>query len=359
MTVLKARPGALGESGQVLAEKRAFLESGAAWPGEAPVECIETHASLVFLTPDRVWKLKKSVFLPHIDLRTLEAREHYCREELRLNRELAGDIYHGVTPLVERSGGGLALGGPGRVVDWLIEIARLPSAAMLDRRLAEGPTPRPPEIEALCDLMISFYQGRQSWPDAGDRYYDRLLKQSRINADHLVEMQQHLGSELQPEMLASGISGIEACRDEILARGVEGIIVEGHGDLRPEHVCLTEPPVVFDRVEFDHGFRLIDPYDEFNGLGYDCALSGAGWIRDLLLFRLADSGSAPPSEALLKAYGMNRYLTRARLAIDHLRDAEIRTPRKWPAQARSFLAVAGAVFRQEAPIADSEQRWRH
>ena len=327
-----------------LEEKRAFLEGGTAWPDEPPPDCIETHASLVFLTSDRAWKLKKPVHLAHIDLRTLKARAHFCREELRLNRELAGDIYCGLMPLLQRTDGSLTLGGRGRIVDWLIEIVRLPATAMLDRRLRLGPAPRLDDIEAVCNVLVPFYRARPQSPQAGATYYRRLLRQSRINAKHLREMQSELGTTLRADILDYGISGIQACQSEILERGKSGIVVEGHGDLRPEHVCLTHPPVVFDRVEFDHGFRLIDPFDEFNALGLECALLGAGWIRAVLLFRLAESGIPPPTSELLKVYGVNRYLTRARLAINHLRDAEIRTPRKWPAQARCYLATAEALF---------------
>ncbi|MCD9148787.1 hypothetical protein [Pseudophaeobacter flagellatus] len=103
---------------------------------------------------------------------------------------------------------------------------------------------------------------------------------------------------------------------------------EGHGDLRAEHVCLTNPPVVFDRVEVDHDVRLADPFFEFDGLGIDCVFAGAACIRVLMLLWVSQT-IAPPSRTLLTTYGVVTCLTRTRLAIYHLRDAEIRTPTKW------------------------------
>jgi aminoglycoside phosphotransferase family enzyme len=38
-----------------------------------------------------------------------------------------------------------------------------------------------------------------------------------------------------------------------------GHFVEGHGDLRPEHVCLTHPIEIIDCLEFDRNLRLHDP----------------------------------------------------------------------------------------------------
>lgn len=323
--------------------KLAFFRNGVPWPSEPPPECIETHASYVFLTRDRAWKLKKPVQLLHIDQRTLAVRAHLCREEVRLNRELAGAGYCGVVPLVERAGGGLALGGEGRVVDWLVEMVRLPAALMLDHRLKAGPPPRLSEIVSLGDLLVSFYRKQQRTADMGHRFYHRLVRDSRTNAAHLREMRLHLRSPLRADVLDFALPALESCRVEIIARACQGLLGEGHGDLRAEHVCLDDPLVVFDRIEFDHDIRLVDPFFEFNGLGIECAFAGAAWIRAILLLRLSQT-IPPPSRSLLTTYGVVACLTRARLAIDHLRDADVRTPAKWPARARLYHGAAAALI---------------
>lgn len=327
-------------SGSVaLTEKRSFLESGAAWPGEPRPDCIETHASFVYLTRDRAWKIKKPVRLMHVDQRSLEARAHLCNEEVRLNRQLAGSVYRGVVPLVQRSDGALALGGAGRVVDWIVEMERLPASSMLHHRLKTGPAPILAEIINVSDRMVTFYRRQHEDAAAGPRYYDRLLRESRTNAAHLREMQEYLGNPLREDVLDFVLPALADCRDEIISRADQGLLSEGHGDLRTEHVCLTDPPIIFHRVEFDHDIRLVDPVAEFNALGIESAFAGAGWIRAILLLRLSQT-IPPPSRALLTVYGVINCLTRARLAIDHLRDAEIRTPAKWPARATLYQAAA-------------------
>lgn len=332
-----------------LADKRRFLESGAAWAGEAPPACVETHASLIFLTSDRAWKLKKPVRLHHIDLSTLEARAHYCREEFRLNRELAGEVYRAVAPLVLRPDGGLAIGGGGRIVDWLIEMRRLPEARMLDRLIAEGPPPAPAEVAGAAEVLLRFYARAPGDPGAGAVYLERLRTEGRTNARHLRGLWSRIGWPGDRGILDRGTALLEAAAGEILSRGRRGLLVEGHGDLRPEHLCLEEPPVIFDRVEFDHAARLVDPFEELGYLGLECAMLGAGWVRETLLAAVDRAGVPRPSEELALAYGVNRCLTRARLAIDHLRDVEIRTPEKWPAQARRYLEAAARIAGGEEP----------
>jgi len=80
--------------------------------------------SQVFLAGDRVYKLKKPVCFSYLDFSTLVRRERVCRAEVKLNRRLASDVYRGITPLV-LSEQGLAIGGQGEIVDWLVVMNRL------------------------------------------------------------------------------------------------------------------------------------------------------------------------------------------------------------------------------------------
>jgi aminoglycoside phosphotransferase family enzyme len=96
------------------------------------VEAIETHMSWVFLTHDHAYKLKKPVCSSFLDFSTMDARRHYCEEELRLNRRLAAEVYLGIVELTLNSLGHLQLDGSGRAIDWLIKMRRLPMHRMLD-----------------------------------------------------------------------------------------------------------------------------------------------------------------------------------------------------------------------------------
>ena len=66
-------------------------------------------------------------------------------------------------------------------------------------------------------------------------------------------------------------------------RAAKGCIVEGHGDLRPEHVCLGPPIRIIDRLEFNRELRLVDPFDELAFLGMECARAGVEWAAPLLI----------------------------------------------------------------------------
>jgi hypothetical protein len=101
------------------------------------VDQVETHISHIFLAGSHVYKLKKPVKFDFLDFSTVKCREHACREEVRLNRRLAPDAYLGVVPIVRSIDGAFQLSGQGEVVDWLVEMRRLPTELTLEALLAQ------------------------------------------------------------------------------------------------------------------------------------------------------------------------------------------------------------------------------
>lgn len=306
---------------------------------------VETHASVVFLTHKRAWKLRKPLRLPFLDLTSLAAREHLCHEELRLNRALAGpEVYLGVVPVTRARQGALELGGTGPVIDWLVEMRRLPAESLMSSRLIDGPPPELNQVDAVVNRLLEFYATAPQPPRAGPDYVDRWLREGRINAAHLLEMQGKLGCAYDPAPALTAIELVKASRDEILSRAAQGLILEGHGDLRPEHISLNGVPILFDRMEFDPALRLVDPFEEINHLGLECAALGAPWIRSAALAKLMAVGLPRPSARLMAAYGLSRCVTRARLSLDHLRDQDACQRGRWPVQAERYLRQAKRIM---------------
>lgn len=109
------------------------LRSPDIWPDKPrSVSVIETHLSWVFLTSRFAWNMKKPVRHAGSDLRSIGARERDCRREFTLNRRLAPNVYLAVVPLTRDRADSLAASGSGRVVDWLVQMRRLPASRMLD-----------------------------------------------------------------------------------------------------------------------------------------------------------------------------------------------------------------------------------
>ena len=316
-------------------EKVVFLST---LPGVLQV--IETHMAYVFLTADMAFKLKKPVSFGYFDHRTLAARAMACSEELRLNRVLAGDVYLGTVPLMLRKTG-LGLGGEGAVVDWLVQMRRLPAWRMLDALIsAKKAPPSRAELAAVVAGLARFYRQQQRDPPPRGLYLGHLLREQAVNSENLGQMARFLPNIPLAPVTKDLEARIAQMKPEVSAREAVGLVVEGHGDLRPEHVCLIVPPVIFDRVETALELRVIDVFDEVGYLAAECSLLGRPDISEWLIKGLTDAGFEPPSAALQATYAMFRLVTRARLALDHLRDPSPRDPEKWPVRARRYLTEA-------------------
>lgn len=326
--------------------KLKFLQTPAAYGESGPLlECVETHMSWLFLLEQRVFKLKKPVSFAFLDFTTLKAREFYCREEVRLNARLAPAIYLGVMAL-QWHDGALALvpeaqlPAAGETVDWLVAMRRLPSDRMLLQRLASHAI-APQDLDALIDLLGRFYRAAPVAPVTVADYLARFQREQAANREVLLRPQFRLRDAARViERLGTALA---QGADLLRARAAGRRVLEGHGDLRPDHVFLLQPPVVIDCLEFNPQLRQVDPFDEMAYLGLECEMAGAPWIGAYLTAGVADALADPPQPGLLHLYTAHRALLRARLAMAHLLDPQPRSPEKWPPLAQRYIARALAA----------------
>lgn len=330
-----------------LGAKVAFLSCPQSYPEPtSQVEAIETHMAWVFLTDAHAYKLKKPVRYDYLDFSTLEARRRCCEDEVRLNRRLAPDVYLGVVSLGTGSGGALEIGGGAVVHDWLVRMRRLPAELMLDRMIAGG-TVTVPALEALGRRLARFYGEAPREALAADAYLGRLARELDESRTELVRY--GLDADLVDRALA-GPSGFLASRPAGLRQRVgAGRIVEGHGDLRPEHICLGDPPLVIDCIEFNRAFRILDPLDDLSYLALECRRHGAVWVGRAVIDAYAAAADDPPPEELIRFYLAYRAAVRAKIAIWHLRDDGASRAEHWVARARSYLQIGLAVLPVAAP----------
>jgi aminoglycoside phosphotransferase family enzyme len=324
-----------------LADKVAFLTAAESHARERPgfVEVLETHMSWVFLTDRFAYKLKKPVRHAHGDLRAVEARRRNCLTEIRLNRRLAPDVYLAMTPLTYAGHQGLQLAGDGDVVDWLVMMRRLPAELMLDRALRSG-GPERRDLDRTAIRLARFYGGLASEPIRPEERCIWLEEEIRLSRQELARPTFARDSALADRVAGRLLDFMRARPEVLIERHRCGRIVEGHGDLRPEHICLAREPIIIDCLEFSRALRLVDPADELAFLALECAMLGdpeAGARLQRSYEAIADDR---PPEQLLAWYTGCRAFLRARLSALHSLEPGARTPQAWLAQADRYLAVA-------------------
>lgn len=317
----------------------AFLASGFAFqPSDRPVTVVETHTSWVFLGRSRVLKMKKPIRLPFLDFTTLPSRRRNAITETRLNRRLAPFVYRDPVALRLTRDGQPTLSAEGEVIDWLVDMQRLPQSEMLDERIRTHRLNKL-DILRLAQRLAAFYADLPR-PADGALYLRHLEVEQGVSRSVLLDPRVDLERNRLVLLLDRFDDLFAHWRPEIQARVSGGRVIEGHGDLRPCHVCLLDPPVVFDCLEFDRSMRLIDPVDELNFLGLECAMLGAHWVRSVLVHGVLETLGDRPAPALPHVYGAFRMLLRARLCAAHLLEDIKRDEKRWLRLTKRYLAAA-------------------
>jgi len=313
------------------------------------IDVIETHFAWIFLTDLHAYKLKKPVLRGRMNYTTVASRRRVCLDELTLNRRLAREAYLGVLPITRSPDGTLALGkrGKAQVVDWVVKMRRLPAARMLDRAIVER-TVHKKDIAALAARLTRFFDGAVRQPLSEGRYVERLFERIEQNQRDLCAPDLGLDARQVEKIAAMQLTFLAEREAGVGARGAQ--LIDGHGDLRPEHVYLgskSDSPCVIDCLEFDSDLRWVDPAEEIAFLALECRKSGAGAVARALVSDYRASTMVPPSAALMDFYTSQCAMTRAKLAAWHVRDPELaRHVELWRARARSYLRIAARYSRR-------------
>lgn len=233
----------------------AWLRGGGPWG--SPPEVIETHAAIVFLTGDRAFKMKKPVSLGYLDFSTLEARRSTLARELVLNRRTAPGFYLKSVPVI-RTDSGFEIAGSGEAVEWLLEMKRFPSDALLSKLWERGALSGQ-VIETLARQVARFHDDVDVV--AGVDWSAAVVRIGRENAQDL----RSLADAFDPAKLAAALSAREG-----LMRSLAPVLQEQaedvrhcHGDLHLGNVFLDgDVPTLFDCIEFNDFYAVIPPlYD--------------------------------------------------------------------------------------------------
>lgn len=316
-------------------------------PGEA-IERAETHISTVLLSRERVYKVKKPVRYSFLDYSTLERRKAACDDELRLNAPLAADVYLGIRRLTRETGGArgtgadqrqaVAIDGDGPTIEFLVEMVRLPQEKMLDEILRRDAL-TPDDIDRVLGVLVPFYRNAERPLDPGKYAGADAVRGNTL--DNLATLDR-AGMKLHEHSLAlarsSQLQYIALRRKVFEERIASGHVVLGHGDLKPEHVCLTEPVRIYDCIEFSESLRAGDVLSEIAFLAMECERFGSvAAARHLLEGYRRQAGDEFPAE---HAEFYKAYRAGVRAKVELLKSPDPPNDPKTRAEIERYLQLA-------------------
>jgi aminoglycoside phosphotransferase family enzyme/predicted kinase len=251
-------------------------------PKPEAVGLIETHISVVFLAGDFAYKLKRAVKYPFLDFSTLEKREAACRNELRINRRTAPQIYLDVVPLTRSRTGKLRLGGEGPAVEWLLRMRRFPQDELLDR-LAERGRIDEHMAASLAAVICNFHRSADRWL-AQDHAVNPLASIIEDNEATFADAPHVFPADEVVALTAALRAGLAALTPLLKTRASGGHVRHCHGDLHLRNiVALDGKPVLFDAIEFDDKLATIDVLYDLAFLLMDLGRRGLGVEANVVL----------------------------------------------------------------------------
>ncbi|MBS1677168.1 MAG: AAA family ATPase [Actinobacteria bacterium] len=304
------------------------------------VDLRETHISWVFRAGPLAYKVKKPIVLPFLDYGTAARRAEMCREEVRLNRRLAPDLYRRVVSIVRR-GEGYALSSDQdpaaieRAVEMNVVDEDRSLEALNDRRILSVS-----DVESVGRLLADFHASARVVKTG-----EALRASLEPVAENLATLRGAGAGVVDGARVRAAVEFTDAFlvrhRAELERRAAAGLIRDGHGDLRAEHAIVPfgAPPYVYDCVEFDPRLREIDVAADLAFLVMDLTRLGRPECARDLVATYREAGGDPGAEDLLAFFAAYRAWVRATVACE--RAAEL--PDKSAARGRHEDEARGLV----------------
>ncbi len=336
----QGQPGAqgMGEGDAAAIERLlAFLRDPRSYPDRPRrIQLLQTHASYLVLTARRAYKVKKPVNFGFLDFSTLEKRRHFCEREVALNRRLCPGIHLGVLPIVSRKGR-LAFGPGGEIVEYAIEMLRLPERWFLRRLLARGRI-SPREVDAIVATLATFYEAQE--PTAEIEKWGRVAKLRISTDENFRQTESFIGVTItRPAFEAIRVftNAFYRRHAALFTARIRGRrIRDCHGDLHLDHIHLSPTQLtIYDCIEFNDRFRYIDVASDAAFLAMDFDFHGHPELARHFATRMAAALRDPGMLRLLDFYKCYRAYVRGKAESLHHAAAGVRAREQRESRARA------------------------
>jgi uncharacterized protein len=312
------------------------------------IRVVETPISWVILTGEFAYKIKRPVRFPFLDFTTLQRRERFCREELRLNRRFAAPLYLQVCAVVQH-GAKLQMNGVGAPIEFAVQMRQFDSAAELGRLLDHGDV-TVEEIEEFGAALAGIHRTLPPLPS--HREPQRTTQLLLENASQCVTVIAQDTERSRARQCARELRAELARLAPVLVRrDQQGFVRECHGDLHASNVARIDGRLqAFDGLEYEPEFRRIDVAQEIAFLAMDLAAHSRSMLASAFLNAwLCETGDYHACECL-NLYEAHCALVRAKVAaLDASRvvgqDRLLLHNRQ-----RVFIGIASARLQRIAPL---------
>lgn len=283
------------------------------------ITTIETHISVVFLTGEYAYKLKKPVDFGFLDFTALASRQYFCQQELRLNRRTAPNLYLDVVPLYLNAEQQLTFSseqaGSTAPVEYLLKMRQFDPNSVLGRYL-DGNVVTEQQEHRLAERIADLHLNAAQVDGTSHLGEPETILQPML--DNFPTLFENCSGEYLPRLqrlLDWTHSRFAELRPILLKRKAEGFVRECHGDLHLDNIALIEDePTLFDGIEFNDEFRWIDVISDLAFLLIDLDYRQQQAMGRRILNRYLGLTGDYDALQLLIFYQVYRALVRAKIS---------------------------------------------
>ena len=315
------------------------------------VEMLQTHISYLFIAGEYVYKVKKPVNFGFLDYSTLEKRKFYCGQEIKLNSRLSPEIYLGVSEIVSDKSI-LSLDGKGEIEEYAVKMSRLPPDMMMDRMIFDKRIDKA-IIKKIADKIAAFHQSADVNSDIskfGD--IEIILKNANEN---FLQTDKFIGISLTQDeynlIKDFSYKFIDNNKPILKKRVDENKIKDCHGDLRTEHICISDKIYIFDCIEFNDRFRYCDAASEVAFLAMDLDFLGEDTLSRYFVDSYIEISGDTDIYKIINFYKCYRAYVRGKVESFQINDPNIQ-----PKEKEKSLNSARGHFKLAYRYAKSEQK---
>ncbi|MEM6838957.1 MAG: AAA family ATPase [Cyanobacteria bacterium P01_C01_bin.120] len=226
---------------------------------QTPIQLMQTHVSYVLLTGEFAYKVKKPVDFGFLNYSTLEKRQHFCAEELRLNQRAADSLYLDVLP-IGQAGDRFQLGDADNVVEYVVKMRQFPQSALLSQMFEQGDLTAA-LLQQLAEAIADFHL------TAKTNDYIRAFGTVENVRQSIDENYDQTAGFIGGPQTQQQFDETKAYTDQFFATQ-QGLLQQRleqdkiracHGDLHLNNICYWQNQLLlFDCIEFNEPFRFVD-----------------------------------------------------------------------------------------------------
>ncbi|NOX26434.1 MAG: hypothetical protein GXP59_10065 [Deltaproteobacteria bacterium] len=306
------------------------------------VKLVQTHISFVLLAGNFVYKIKKPVDFGFLDFTSLAKRQHFCREELRLNRRLCPDLYMETLTINEKNGV-YSFNGPGEVIEHCLKMRRMPEDRMMVNVIGAGRLQKG-HLADIVNILAPFYERADGGPDIRSFGASEAVAVNVL--ENFTQTEEFIGC---PALNRGQFTAISSYAKKFLARTglfqqriAAGRIRDCHGDLYSANICLADTIYVYDCIEFNERFRYCDVASDVAFLAMDLDFHGLEEFSAYFINEFIKKSNDPGLVAMLNFYKCYRAYVRGKIGLftAHAPEVDADTKTNSLGQAQKYFQLA-------------------